>query len=123
YLELTFENNDSVPLWIPQESEPAFRVDKEKQVITIFLGYFDEVYAPYRTHYMIPRMVEVAPRKSHRWVLSQLAMLNDAFDNHYLIRVQIRGASRFVDTTAVRGAQNLEGYLDGSSVIRSPDLS
>jgi hypothetical protein len=122
HIRLTFTNRSQVPLWIPQEKEPAYRVDAQTQTVTVSYGYFDEVYGRYRGQYMLPPMRMVQPASEYHWQVSDPVLVARVMTPGVRIRIQMRVALRAFSESRVRGAQDLDGYLNDSCVLQSQEF-
>lgn len=123
WLRIIFVNRGSVPLWLPQEEKPAYRVDAEERTVTISYGYFDEIYGPYQGRYMLPPMEQILPQQEYSWKITDPTLVSKAFAPGMRTYIQARVALRSFKPSRVRGAQELEAYLKESYIVKSLELT
>lgn len=122
-IRFVFANHHEAPLWVPQEKEPAYRVDEQGQAVTISYGYFEDVYGSYREHYMLPPMDMIAPGQQYGWELSNPVLVAKILASGFRTQVRARVALRAFAQSRVRGEQELDAYLKESCVINSAAVS
>jgi hypothetical protein len=118
-IRLQFTNRGKNSLWLPIEKQPSFRVDERANALTIFYGYFDEVYGGHQEHYILPAMQEAKPGEGKTWDISDRTLIDKALKSGHRVQARMRVALREFRQNRTRGAQDLEGYLKESCVIES----
>jgi hypothetical protein len=116
---VTFTNRTSNPLWFPKLQEPSFKRDDSRRQLTIWLGYFDEVYGEFRGRYMLPPMQQVPPGQDLRLELTSIAIVQLLIDYQYSPLVLARIAREALPQTRVRGEQPLDQYIHSSCIVQS----
>lgn len=115
-----FKNNSMVPLWLPVENEPSFRPDRENGLLTVWLGYFEEVYGEYSGQYMVPKLMAVRPGEEVPLELTSRQLTETLFSENLAIQVKARVSTVELEHSRVRGEQPLERYIQHSCLIGSP---
>jgi len=116
-------NGSDGPLWVPQEADPAYRVDRKGSTLIISYGYDDEVYGSHRAHYMLPPFHLLPKGETFEWYVSSPRLVEIAFQPEFHSVVQVRTAVRHFEQTNVRGAQDLDGYIQNSCVLKSENFA
>jgi len=115
-----FSNRTGSVLWFPVEKEPSYKPDEHARTLTIWFGYFDDVYGPYKGRYMVPAMRMVAPDGNLDFELTAPALLEKLGDKRLLPHLMSRVATKQLAESRTRGQQPLEDYLQHSCTIESP---
>ncbi len=114
-----FSNRTGSVLWFPVEQQPSFKPDDRARTLTIWFGYFDDVYGPYKERYMVPAMRMVAPDGNLDFELTSPALLEKLGDKRLLPHLMSRVATKQLAESRTRGEQPLEDYLQHSCTIQS----
>ena len=115
-----FSNRTGSVLWFPVEQQPSYKPDERARTLTIWFGYFDDVYGPYKGRYMVPAMRTVAPDGNLDFELTSRALLEKLGDKRLLPRLMSRVATKQLAESRTRGEQPLEDYLRHSCTVESP---
>ncbi len=114
-----FVNSTHMDLWFPAQEEPAFKADEEAKTLRIWLGYFDEVYGPYRGRYMLPPMRLVPGGRDVRFEIISPELVRMLLERRLSPRLQARLATKALTESRTRGEQPLEDYIRNSCMIQS----
>lgn len=98
---------------------PAFRVDEQAKTLTIWLGYFDEVYGEYKGRYMVPPLRLVPPGTALDLEMTAPALSQKLLEQILAPQVHARVATIELPHSRTRGQQPLEDYIQSSCAIRS----
>lgn len=115
-----FSNKTQAPLWFPAEQEPAFRPDVHGNIVTIWFGYFDEVYGEYAGRYMVPPMRQVPPGNDLTVEIKAPALVQILLERRLSPHLEVRLATKELPASRTRGEQPLQDYIQHSCVVRSP---
>lgn len=120
---LTFQlkNDSTSSLWIPIEPNPSFRMDETHKTVTVFLGYFENIYGQFRGQYMLPAMQELKPGVGRVWSIVDGPLMDKPHKNGYRPYVKLRAAFRNFPQSRTRGEQDLDAYLRESCTLESTD--
>ncbi len=115
-----FANNTPMPLWFPAEQEPAFRPDEHAKALTIWYGYFDEVYGEQVGRYMTPPMRLVLPVSDIKVEITSPSLVEKLLQRHLSPHLKVRLGTRELPESNTRGDQPLADYVQHSCVIDEP---
>ena len=116
---LRFSNRSALPIWFPDEPEPAFQPDEKEKRLKIWFGYFDEIYGQYRGRYMLPQMRLVRPGQDIEIELISPALVGRLAEGRLVPEFLARVATKPLIGSNTRGEQPLEDYLQHSCTIQS----
>ena len=115
-----FSNRTGRDLWFPAEQSPSYRPDERAGTLTIWFGYFDEVYGPYRGRYMVPPMRMVPPDGTLDLEIKSPELVQKLAESGLVPQLLSRVATKQLRESRTRGDQPLQDYLEHSCTIRSP---
>jgi hypothetical protein len=118
-VHVTFANNTDIPLGFPVEQEPSFKPSTSDRTLTIWFGYFDEVYGSYRARYMVPPMRIIPPGEKVRFQITSPDLVRQLTDGARKPVALARIATRELRESRTRGEQPLEDYIENSCTVRS----
>ncbi len=118
-IRASYVNGSSSTVWIAQEPHPAYRFQEEALTLSVWYGYVDEVYGPYRGQYMLPPMVEVAPNREHRWELEDPDLVTKVLQPKVVTWLHVRASIIPFTASRTRGHGQLDEYLEKSCLVRS----
>jgi len=114
-----FVNRTRMRLWFPTQQEPAFKPDEQSKIVTIWFGYFDEVYGRHRGDYVVPRMRLVPPGSDLKFELTLPALVQRLSEQRLSPFIRARVATKEIVESRTRGEQPLTEYLQHSCAIQS----
>ena len=116
---VVFANRSKLPLWFPDEQEPAYRPNEKTGTVTVWFGYIEEVYGEYAARYMIPLMRVVPPGSDLKVDLTSPDLIRRVIDTPASIRLAARIATKELRHSQTRGDQPLDDYMRNSCVVHS----
>ena len=121
-LQVHLGNRSNHEVWVPQEKDPGYRVDQGTHTTTIWYGYFDEIYGPYKPTYIVPPMKSLIASGEMKWEINDSALVEKIASPDFRTFIRVRLALTPIKESTVRGHQPLDAYLRQSCVVESAEI-
>lgn len=118
-LECELINFNVGSIWSPHLSEPAYQANEQDNILTYMYGYFDHLYASYKSRYQLPKFIEVGSKKTVRWDLN-LGLdepLMNQIKQGWIVAVSLRFCT--LDLSISQDDQLLDQYIKHSRLIEA----